>query len=63
MPERHQYLFFRAACAAAAVAALPLASAAEEVTAFKSSGAADALGSLELGVLVLGVAVRECMYI
>jgi hypothetical protein len=55
---RHQSLAFRAARAAAAVAALPPASAAEEVTAFKSSGAADALGSLELGVLVLGVAVR-----
>ena len=60
---RHQSLVFRAVRAAAAVVALPLASAAEEVTAFKSSGAADALGSLELGVLVLGFAVREWMHI
>jgi len=61
---RHQSLAFRAARAAAVVAALPVvASASEEVTAFKSSGAADALGSLELGVLVLGFAVRECMHI
>jgi hypothetical protein len=60
---RHQSLAFRAARAAAVVAALPVvASAAEEVTAFKSSGAADALGSLELGVLVLGVAVSVCIF-
>jgi hypothetical protein len=28
------------------------------VSAFKASGAADVLGSIEIGVLVLGVAVR-----
>ena len=47
------------AAALAAAAMLPLAAAAEEVTAFKASGAADVLGSLELGVLVLGIAVRH----
>ena len=49
----------RLVAAAAAAAAVPLAAAAEEVTAFKASGAADALGSLELGVLLLGIAVRS----
>jgi hypothetical protein len=42
-----------------AMTMLPMpAAAAEEVTAFKSSGAADALGTLELGLLVLGLVVR-----
>lgn len=42
-----------------AMTMLPMpAAGAEEVTAFKSSGAADALGTLELGVLVLGLLVR-----
>ena len=41
----------------ALTALLPLASA-NDVSAFKASGAADVLGSIEIGVLVLGVAVR-----
>lgn len=40
---------------------LPIPAAAEEVTAFKASGAADALGALELGVLALGLAVRNAL--
>jgi hypothetical protein len=38
---------------------LPLAVQAEEVTAFKASGAADALGSLEIGVLIVGLLVKH----
>ena len=43
---------------AAAAVLLPLSAAAEEVTAFKASGAADVLGSIEFGVFILGIAVR-----
>ena len=47
----------------AVLGVFPLVSAAEDMTAFKSSGAADVLGSLEIGVLVLGIAVlvRPCV--
>jgi hypothetical protein len=55
-PQRLLASKARAHAAAACFSLLPLATAAEEVTAFKKSGMADALGSLELGVLILGLA-------
>ena len=61
-PQAQPGVNSRVACTAV-LAVFPLVSAAEDMTAFKSSGAADVLGSLEIGVLVLGIAVlvRACV--